>query len=490
MATLKAKVAPTHNKVILPSVQRCASLQEAVNQFLLWEMRSRDCIKVKRCYIDVAQDLEAGVLLSQIIYWHLPDKEGEQKLTVQRDGHWWLAKAREDWWDECRLTPKQFDRAIRYLEAKQLVCTKVYKWQGQNTKHIRVDWAGLLQALSMLDANTEKVVGFRRREPTQNVCTPQGNSGKRVSSELPNSQSSRFPISQSGELPNSQSLGFPISQSLDSLLGNSQIPQLRSSELPNREFNYIDPEITSETTSTDYSSPLTLQGVVQAGIIQLGGSFFDSQASNTRSLEEQPQQSKLQRQEVAKTRSLVSQQERSQTPQEQATDLGWGKSSAPTASDENSCSQPIETAVSHVATEVLPDAEPIGSSQERDRDQYQQRSRRDLFTHNQPQLPKNIDGSDRLPWETEHRGKFNPDFEKWMAQSLMQYPAFQKLMAGELQIKVRKHISAGKYDLKRRDELFIEWEAMGSGVNVGKETYGVTAKAVSRRAKIRSAVCS
>ncbi len=100
------------------------------------------------------------------------------------------------------------------------------------------------------------------------------------------------------------------------------------------------------------------------------------------------------------------------------------------------------------------------------------------------------DGSDRLPWETEHRGKFDPEFEKWMARSLMQYPAFQKLMAGELQIKVRKHISAGKYDLKRRDELFIEWEAMGAGVDVGEEAYGVTAKAVSRRAKIRSALCS
>lgn len=110
------------------------------------------------------------------------------------------------------------------------------------------------------------------------------------------------------------------------------------------------------------------------------------------------------------------------------------------------------------------------------------------FSRNQTQLPKNIDGSDRLPWETQHRGKFNPEFEKWMARSLMQYPAFSKLMAGELQIKIRKHISAGKYDQKRRDELLIEWEAMQSGVDVGEEAYGVTAKAVSRRAKIRSAL--
>ena len=119
-----------------------------------------------------------------------------------------------------------------------------------------------------------------------------------------------------------------------------------------------------------------------------------------------------------------------------------------------------------------------------------ERCKSDRFNRTEPQLPKSIDGSDQLPWETHYRGKFDPEFEKWMARSLMQYPAFQNLMAGELLIKVRKHISAGKYDLKRRDELFIEWEALQSGVDVGEEGYGVTAKAASRRAKIRSALCS
>lgn len=55
------------NRVVELSALEGDSLQQAVNSFLLWEMRSQDCIKVKRCYIDVAADLEAGVLLSQII---------------------------------------------------------------------------------------------------------------------------------------------------------------------------------------------------------------------------------------------------------------------------------------------------------------------------------------------------------------------------------------------------------------------------------------
>ena len=43
--------------------------------FLKWEETDYDSIKVKRIYIDIAEDLVAGLLLSQIIYWHLPSKK-------------------------------------------------------------------------------------------------------------------------------------------------------------------------------------------------------------------------------------------------------------------------------------------------------------------------------------------------------------------------------------------------------------------------------
>ena len=46
-----------------------------------------------------------------------------------------------------------------------------------------------------------------------------------------------------------------------------------------------------------------------------------------------------------------------------------------------------------------------------------------------------------------------------MGRSLAEYPAYRDLMPGEKLTKVRKHISAGKYDEKRRDALEIEWEA-------------------------------
>ena len=41
---------------------------KSFNDFLAWEKASRDSIDFKKIYVDVAGDLIAGLLLSQIIY--------------------------------------------------------------------------------------------------------------------------------------------------------------------------------------------------------------------------------------------------------------------------------------------------------------------------------------------------------------------------------------------------------------------------------------
>lgn len=106
--------------------------------FLQWELSSRQSIDVKVAYIDMAGDIVAGVLLSQIVYWHLPDRQGRRKLRVARDGKLWLVKSRHDWWSECRLSPKQVDRAIKLLAAKGLIETRLYSFGGVPKTHIRI----------------------------------------------------------------------------------------------------------------------------------------------------------------------------------------------------------------------------------------------------------------------------------------------------------------------------------------------------------------
>ncbi|OWY63855.1 hypothetical protein B7486_50590 [cyanobacterium TDX16] len=153
------------------------------------------------------------------------------------------------------------------------------------------------------------------------------------------------------------------------------------------------------------------------------------------------------------TRPLASHTEQSQLQRLQVKHFCGEKLSAPRESVENLLTaNPAQTAFSPVEV-VAVSQNQSGERFSRDRSQY----------------PKNIDGSVseaersyRLPWETGRRGVFDPNFEQHMARSLGNYPAYKDLLPGELLVKVRKHICAAKYDLKRRDELEIEWEAMHS----------------------------
>ena len=121
----------------------------SVQTFLQWEAASRNVMVIKRCYIDVAGgDLIAGILLSQILFYYLPTKQGEsRKVTILHDGIYWLAKRREDWWKECRITAKQFDRASAVLESLGILRTKLYRFNGSPTVHLTPDFPRLLALL-------------------------------------------------------------------------------------------------------------------------------------------------------------------------------------------------------------------------------------------------------------------------------------------------------------------------------------------------------
>lgn len=124
----------------------------AVNkeEFLANEKASKDTIDVKRIYIDMAGDLVSGILLSQIVFWHLPSDKGGSKLRVYHKGEYWIARGREDYWEDCRLTAKQFDRAIKELEELNLVITDVLKFNGSPMKHVRIDWEVFLASYQNL----------------------------------------------------------------------------------------------------------------------------------------------------------------------------------------------------------------------------------------------------------------------------------------------------------------------------------------------------
>jgi hypothetical protein len=116
-------------------------MDDDLHEFLAWEKASRDTVDFKRIYVDMAGDLVAGLMLSQLVYWYLlPDQKGRSRLRVYRDGYWWVAKNRDGWWDEIRLTRKQVDRVIKVLVDAGLVVKKNSMFNGKRTPHLRINW--------------------------------------------------------------------------------------------------------------------------------------------------------------------------------------------------------------------------------------------------------------------------------------------------------------------------------------------------------------
>ena len=117
-----------------------AVIDERLVNFLAREQAENDGFYTKKMYIDIANgDLLAGILLSQIVYWYLPSKDSTAtKLRVVKDGELWLAKGRDDWWEECRITAYQFDRAIKVLCDIGIVEKKIFKFNGNPMIHLRI----------------------------------------------------------------------------------------------------------------------------------------------------------------------------------------------------------------------------------------------------------------------------------------------------------------------------------------------------------------
>jgi hypothetical protein len=93
---------------------------------------------IHHAYVDIAGDMIAGALLSQILYWFGADRNGRPRARIQKDGHLWIAKARGDWWQEIRITPKQYDRAAKILRDKGFIELRTMKFAGNPTTHIRI----------------------------------------------------------------------------------------------------------------------------------------------------------------------------------------------------------------------------------------------------------------------------------------------------------------------------------------------------------------
>lgn len=117
-------------------------------RFVAWEANTRNTIDFKTIYVDISEgDLIAGLLLSQIIYWFLPDRYGNLKTRIQKDGRYWICKERTEWYDEVRITEYQYDRAIKVLKRLNLVQVKLFKFNGTPMHHVSINADAITKAL-------------------------------------------------------------------------------------------------------------------------------------------------------------------------------------------------------------------------------------------------------------------------------------------------------------------------------------------------------
>ncbi len=140
------------------------------NDFIVWERASRDTIDVKVCYLDLAGDVVAGLFLSQLVYWYLPNSKGQSKLRIYKDKEYWIAKTHNEWYEEIRLTQKQVRRSLEVLKSKGIVETRIYKYNGTPTTHIRIIKDTFLKKL-------KEVLGLSNPpDPDNTGNAPEGNS--------------------------------------------------------------------------------------------------------------------------------------------------------------------------------------------------------------------------------------------------------------------------------------------------------------------------
>lgn len=118
------------------------------DEFLHWENTTWDTIDFKKVYVDIAGSLVAGLMLSEIVYWHLPSKKGGSKMRVSKDGHEWIACRRYEWWDRCRISPDEADAGLKELIKRGIVVKTRKRFNGLVTVHIRLVWEQFMTLLN------------------------------------------------------------------------------------------------------------------------------------------------------------------------------------------------------------------------------------------------------------------------------------------------------------------------------------------------------
>lgn len=112
--------------------------QEKKRLVLAMQSITKDIAFIDKFLVRLVDDLEGGILLTQIVYWTTPAEDGRSKLRVIYNNKYWIAKTVKEWEIEICLTRRRFDRALKILIDLNLVEKELHKFNSVPTVHIRL----------------------------------------------------------------------------------------------------------------------------------------------------------------------------------------------------------------------------------------------------------------------------------------------------------------------------------------------------------------
>lgn len=127
----------------------------------------RQVIVIHKIYVDICDgDLQAGSLLSKLIYWFTPNDLGVVQAHIKKHGRLWVANHRDKWWDILCMKPRVYDRAAKVLVEKGFVTQAVMKTEtGVTLAHLSINDDRIMA--SIIDVENSDPDPSRWRNPMQ-----------------------------------------------------------------------------------------------------------------------------------------------------------------------------------------------------------------------------------------------------------------------------------------------------------------------------------
>jgi hypothetical protein len=142
------------------------------------EKESKESIILKKLYVRICDDdLIAGLILSHIVFWFGNNPDGNPRAKHKHEGRTCIVRQRNDWWDECCISPKQYDRAINVLKERGFVDVEIHKssFHKWETAHfIFINESKLMEAVDADLKRQQNIKSESEKEQSGNPELPKG----------------------------------------------------------------------------------------------------------------------------------------------------------------------------------------------------------------------------------------------------------------------------------------------------------------------------